>query len=395
MHDFGEKRYPLAAPMLMRFFLTIHREGAMANGISVHLGINEVDPNHYQGWSGPLNACEADADDMQALASELGYANTLLKTREATRDRVIGAIRSAAETLQSGDIFFLSYSGHGGQVPDRNGDEVDLNDETWCLYDGQLIDDELRMLWSSFGDGVRILILSDSCHSGTVSRAPTTLPAAPSGFEAANLGVEGAAYRFMPTEAAARTYRTNRNFYDEIQRNIPAQMPPLKARVRLLSGCQDNQLSLDGTFNGLFTGQLLRVWSSGRFKGDYAQFHRAILDSMPATQSPNHDVFGVENTSFDQQKPFTINDIHVPSTGAESRSRAQSARALGVSPRPWLDTTEWETYQLYTIHEAPNKKKGAWIDSDRVIHYLEWDPSSEYEHYDEDRKVWYALPINL
>jgi hypothetical protein len=76
--------------------------------------------------------------------------------------------------------------------------------------------------------------------------------------------------------------------------------------VRLLSGCQDNQLSLDGTFNGLFTGQLLRVWSSGRFEGDYAQFHRAILARMPATQSPNHDVFGLENAGFDQQKPFTI-----------------------------------------------------------------------------------------
>ena len=79
-------------------------------------------------------------------------------------------MRSAAKTLQGGDLFFLTYSGHGGQVPDVNGDEADKKDETWCLYDGQLIDDELYFELSKFAAGVRILVLSDSCHSGTVTR---------------------------------------------------------------------------------------------------------------------------------------------------------------------------------------------------------------------------------
>jgi hypothetical protein len=278
----------------------------MATGISVHIGVNEVDPVHYQGWSGPLNACEADAEDMQALASDSGFSAKIFKTKKATRDSVIAAIDAAADALQSGDIFLLTYSGHGGQVPDRNHDETDLRDETWCLYDGQLIDDELLFLWSKFKEGTRILLLSDSCHSGTVSRAPIGMPAAPSGFEAANLGIEAAQYRCMPTEAAAKTYRTNRTFYDTIQRNLPSTPPAVKARVRLISGCQDNQLSLDGTFNGLFTGQLLRVWSSGHFQGNYEQFHKAILTQMPATQSPNHFVFGAADSAYDDEKPFTV-----------------------------------------------------------------------------------------
>jgi hypothetical protein len=90
-----------------------------------------------------------------------------------------------------------------------------------------------------------------------------------------------------------------------------------------------------------------------------------------------------------------LNGIHVLSTGAISRSGAQSARALGASPRAGLDTTEWELYQLYIIHEQPKKNKGAWIDSGRVIHYLEWDPSAETPHYDKGRKVWYPIPSNL
>ena len=56
-------------------------------------------------------------------------------------------------------------------MPDVIGEEADKLDETWCLYDGQLIDDELYFELSKFAAGVRILVLSDSCHSGTVVRA--------------------------------------------------------------------------------------------------------------------------------------------------------------------------------------------------------------------------------
>lgn len=129
----------------------------MATGTSIHIGLNRVDPNHYAGWSGPLLACEADAEDMQAIATQMNYESThTLLTENATRDAVISAIKGAAEKLQTGDILFLSYSGHGGQVPDMDDEEPDLQDETWCLYDGQLIDDELRELWARFESGVRI-----------------------------------------------------------------------------------------------------------------------------------------------------------------------------------------------------------------------------------------------
>jgi metacaspase-1 len=281
----------------------------MAKGVSVHIGVNEVDPAHYGGWSGKLNACEADAEDLQAIANAQGFKTTLLATGAATRDAVIKAIKSAAAVVGEGDIFFLTYSGHGGQIPDTNGDERDLQDETWCLFDAQLVDDELRVLWCEFRPGVRILVLSDSCHSGSVTKAPVSMTEAETltrGPLAEILGTVGAKYRFMPDDAAARTYRKNRTFYDDIQKVLPQPVPPVAATVRLISACQDNQLSLDGTFNGLFTGQLLRIWSSGRFEGDYSAFHKAILQRMPATQSPNHLVFGAANPAFDAETPFSI-----------------------------------------------------------------------------------------
>lgn len=89
---------------------------------------------------------------------------------QATAEAVIGAIAGTAHSLRSGDMLLLTYSGHGSQVPDKNSDESDGQDETWCLYDRMLVDDELNALWSQFKSGVRICMLSDSCHSDTVAR---------------------------------------------------------------------------------------------------------------------------------------------------------------------------------------------------------------------------------
>jgi hypothetical protein len=282
-----------------------------ARGISLHIGLNAVDPSHYDGWSGHLSGCEPDAEDMSSLAESRGFAPAILETAAATRRNVLERIRAAAGDLREGDMLLLTYSGHGGQVPDMGRDERDRKDETWCLYDGQLLDDELRLLWSDFTAGVRILVLSDSCHSGTAVRAPLrreaslTSTGTPTGHEKSSV-----LFRAMPVEVALRTYRRNAAFYDSLR---PRCTPPaeklktrIRATVRLLSGCQDNQLSIDGTENGLFTGTLLRVWDGGRFAGDYAAFHRAILDLMPPTQSPKHLVIGARHPAYAAQVPFTI-----------------------------------------------------------------------------------------
>jgi hypothetical protein len=39
----------------------------MARGVSLHIGLNRVDPAHYDGWDGTLNACEFDANAMRAI----------------------------------------------------------------------------------------------------------------------------------------------------------------------------------------------------------------------------------------------------------------------------------------------------------------------------------------
>ncbi len=279
---------------------------AKAKGIALTIGLNAVDPEHYGGWVGTLNACEADANDMASIAKSKEFSVQTLLTKEATRIQVINEISNVAASLQSGDIFMLSYSGHGGQLPDLNNDDDDLQDETWCLYDGQIVDDELNGLYSKFAKGVRILVFSDSCHSGTVTKAAYyqgTMGARTSATVSATMR-----YRFMPSDAIRRTYDLNKTFYDKILRETQQQdaEDAVKASVLLISGCQDNQYSQDGDFNGLFTANLLRAWNNGKFKKGYKAFHKAIVSNMPPDQTPNYFWTGVHDKAFEKQRPFTI-----------------------------------------------------------------------------------------
>jgi metacaspase-1 len=285
----------------------------MARGISLHLGLNKVDPDHYDGWDGALNACEFDANDMKAIAESRGFDPTIMLTQEATSDAVVAAIENAAGQLGPGDIFFATYSGHGGQVPDGDageGDEVDRSDETWLLYDRQLVDDELFGLWAKFQPGVRIVVLSDSCHSGTVTRAITDGDAVPEAVKNRDAAAaESPRYRAMPQDVMIATYRNNRATYDGIQRSSPnadESGDEIGATVLLISGCQDDQLSLDGFSNGLFTENLLSVWKDGEWTGPYPDFREAIRSQMPEKQQPNYTRVGAENSDFEQQSPFTV-----------------------------------------------------------------------------------------
>lgn len=295
------------------------KSGSTKRGRSLHVGLNAVDPGHYEGWSGPLAACENDANDMASIARAKKIKPTVLLTKNATRAKVLAGIRAASAELKSGDLFFLTYSGHGGQVPDVTKEEDDGRDETWCLFDGELIDDELYYELSRFKRGVRILVLSDSCHSGTVTRAPREL-----GSDTADRS------KMMPPDVADATYEAHKDFYDDLQEDIarrtrrsgsvdpdamlahvtvnPAVAPiagSFKAASILISGCQDNQTSMDGPRNGAFTKALLDVWGNGAYHGDYVKFHGEIRRRLPPSQTPNLFTLGTA-AKFLTQQPFSV-----------------------------------------------------------------------------------------
>lgn len=300
--------------IIFRVFLILLRELIMAKkGIALNIGLNLVDPDHYSGWDGKLSACENDAKAMNKIAKSQGFEAEILLTREAKRDSVMAAIENAARKLVSGDMFLMSYSGHGGQMPDYSGDESDLTDETWCLYDGEILDDEFQHLWAQFSEGVRILFISDSCHSETVYKGFAIDENSGAPFVTTTEDGVARIWKLMPPGIKRATYEKNKDFYDGLARSLPANidLDSIGASLVSIGACLDKETALDGWDNGLFTGNLLRIWEDGTFEGSYKDFHNKVHDRVVAgagshKQHPTLTIDGNNKSDFSKEKPFTL-----------------------------------------------------------------------------------------
>lgn len=266
----------------------------MATGRSLHIGLNSLDADHYDGWEGELAGCVNDALDMDSVAYSQGFQRRMLLNEDATRSRVIGEIEEAIGSSSAGDVVLVTFSGHGSQIPDQNGDETDGQDETWCLFDGELLDDELWRLWIKAKEHVRIVVLSDSCHSGTILElGPMT-------------ALRDSRTKNLPPTLAERVYRKHRDRYDSIT-SLPApELSQLEASVLLLSASLDREKAWEGYGNGEFTSALLRVWNGGQFAGNYRDLHRRVRRLLSPRQTPELLVLGNHTGAFVSQTPFSI-----------------------------------------------------------------------------------------
>lgn len=93
------------------------------------------------------------------------------KHHPPTRRNIEDAFSRITQYSNAGDVVFVHYSGHGGRVPDLDGDEDDGFDETLIPVDfrssGQIIDDFiLKILVKPMKEGVHVTVLMDCCHSG-------------------------------------------------------------------------------------------------------------------------------------------------------------------------------------------------------------------------------------
>ncbi|MGC3972012.1 MAG: caspase family protein [Pirellulales bacterium] len=156
-------------------------------GYALHLGVNWTDPSpQAYGSTNNLDACVFDAQDMRAITDRYGFTTSMLTNEHATTENLQAELKKASSELRAGDYFVLTYSGHGAYVNDETDDELDVKqpdvlddpsgqpdglDETLCLHDRMIVDDELYWAWKQFKQGVRILVVLDCCHSGTAVRS--------------------------------------------------------------------------------------------------------------------------------------------------------------------------------------------------------------------------------
>jgi len=96
-----------------------------------------------------------------------------------TRANLLKALEWLVAGAKDGDSLFFHYSGHGSQVKDEDGDELDGFDECLVPSDfqqaGMLVDDIIHEKFvKNLPSGVRLTAIMDCCHSGSLFDLPLT-----------------------------------------------------------------------------------------------------------------------------------------------------------------------------------------------------------------------------
>ena len=221
--------------------------------------------NNYPGMSNDLKGCVNDANDWAGLLTEFGFDVEVLLDQQGTRENVKAALRDLVLSLKPGDYGVFTYSGHGTYNRDTSGDEEDSYDEALYVYDGILLDDELREILDNLQPQASLAFISDSCYSGTVTRVmeDETHYAKP---------------RYMPVLGYSPLIPVKRRLLEE------AEMLEI-----LLTGCSDSEYSYDAHINGRYNGAMSR-YAIDAIRANpgatFDEFFAVLRQTLPSDEYP-------------------------------------------------------------------------------------------------------------
>jgi len=328
--------------------------------LALTIGVNHINPDAYEGQSGPLKGPEGDADAMAAIARSSGkFADVRTLSTRADRngpphgDEVLNHIGWAARILKKGDLFLLTYSGHGRKTyDDPSGDETgDHKDDTWCLEDGDLVDDILDGMWSKFRNDVRIVVFSDSCFSGTMDKDIEMLARAEKGLlslpknlrddprekdrvfkeletkaapahkalaeksltrlQDAQIRHEVAQeplFKGLPEPVTAAGIDRQRKHIENIRQQFPIggktkDLGTAPVKGLLFAACDEFTKAIDGRPNSVFTEGIMDAIGTANFGQSYSQLYQSVSHLRP---NPVWKPFGRIDESFHREPLFSI-----------------------------------------------------------------------------------------
>lgn len=236
--------------------------------------------NDYPGDENDLSGCVNDVSDMAQLLTRRGFAVNTLVDAAATRAAMLAQMQAVLQAAAGHDSVVITYSGHGTWMPDISGDEPDKRDEAWCPHDfedGVLLDDDIYATIATYKQpDVRLLLLADSCHSGTVCRAIGP-----------DLGPQ-ARPRYMPPSRLPQ--------YKTLAEVAASRTAPPRGKVQtvpgtvLISGCADREVSYDASFQGRPNGALtyfaINALSKLPVGVTYDAWYKAIRKRLPNPDYP-------------------------------------------------------------------------------------------------------------
>jgi len=265
--------------------------------------------NKYSG--SPLRGCVNDIlMTYKMLTEKLNFKNediTILTDQESIKKNIMLNVDKLTTNVQSGDIIYFHYSGHGSQVNVKDwtdSDEVDGRDEIICPIDldwnDPFRDHELGNYFKRTPKDSTVLVVLDCCHSGTGLRIfdfdkETCILKDPK--EPIN--------RFIPPPISNILSNpkiridSNLNFvlpdFDEkdiqTKKNNFLIDTTKQGDVILISGCQDNQTSADAWINNMYCGALTYTLNKVLYQANYDITYKTLIKEI------NREL---DNSGFDQ-----------------------------------------------------------------------------------------------
>jgi hypothetical protein len=219
--------------------------------------------NNYPGFQNDLNGCINDANDWSSLLQRFGFQVTQILDSTAKRSKIKTDLQAMITESEAGDVLVFTYSGHGTSIPDTSGDEADSYDEALYVYDGSILDDELRDIFKSIPAGVQMIVILDSCFSGTATRV---------------LLEETSRRKYLelyPVSQLAGLKKNKEFLIGEDMKEI------------LVAGCGDNEYSYDAYINGRYNGAFTR-FAIDTIKDtlSYEEFMNLLRQKLPSRDYP-------------------------------------------------------------------------------------------------------------
>ena len=176
---------------------------------------------NYLGTNAALNGCINDANGMKnILRSKYGYKDIKVLTDKniSKTNNILDILEALIESKS--DIMYFQYSGHGTQIYDLGKDEKDGLDEALYSVGGTIItDDEIEDKIKLVPAGSTMIMVVDACHSGTIIDLPYQMD-------------------------------NNNNNIIKINNN------QIDGNIICITGCRDNQFSLDVKQNNIWYGAM-------------------------------------------------------------------------------------------------------------------------------------------
>lgn len=236
--------------------------------------------NDYPGTQNDLRGCVNDAKNWASLLqSQYGFVVTTLLDSNATKANVKKNMLDLIKASKAGDSLAFTYSGHGTSIADNNNDEIDGKDEAICLYGNGgidlMIDDEIREIFNQVPQDVKLTFISDSCFSGTVTRAFLAAMNDDSFYSKA---------RYMPPQDDMEAIRLM-----GMPTVKPFAYPEEGMNHILISGTDDKSYSYDANIGGqpcgAFSYYAIQILKNNP-KITYADFYKKLRESLPSSQYP-------------------------------------------------------------------------------------------------------------